>query len=240
MKMKKPIIIIVLILGVILISWWYFTSTMIIEKPEPNLTVDISPFIKAGCVKEKNYLSCPSINLEEKYSCNRIALPSKYLGGLLPKVPIVECTFWKKNWTTDEGIILKGCVAPILNLNKYIVLINGEFKLINNKEEFKQFFAPVETPEEALSFVVALTNSYPMYDIKIPPRYVVFKSKIEATYVKEISEGFKVHLFDYQLCGCGPHLYYAVDYLVTNTGEIQEISRQKIYKDPMEDGLCVD
>jgi hypothetical protein len=79
-----------------------------------------------------------------------------------------------------------------------------------------------------------------MYDIKIPPHYVVFVSKIEATYVKQTSEGFRVHLFDYQLCGCGPHPYYAVDYLVTETGEIKEISREEIYKDPMKDGLCVD
>ncbi len=243
--MNKTIIVFlicaVLILGVIIVVIEYFAPTTVTEKPKPNLTVDISPFIEAGCVKEKYYssyyyLNCSSIKLEEKYSCDRI-WPTKHLGGLTPRVPIVECTFWKKNWTADEGILDKGCAAPIYN--KYIVLSDGEFKLINNREEFKQFFAPVETPEEALSFAVALTGSYPVYDIEIPSHYVVYVPEIEETYVKETSDGFVVHLFHHTICGCGPHPVYAVDYLVTRTGEVKEISRQKIYEDPT-DRICAD
>jgi len=47
------------------------------------------------------------------------------------------------------------------------------------------------------------------------------------------------HLFHHTICGCGPYPVYAVDYLVTRTGEVKEISRQKIYEDPT-DRMCVD
>ena len=239
MQVKRIYILIaaVIILG-IMIYWYYTLPIIVAEGEKPNLAVDISPFIDAGCVIEDDRLDCSSIGLEEKYSCEGILSPSEYLGGLTPKVPIVECLFEKRDWGKDEGIVRRGCRRPWYN--KYIVLVDGKFKLISNKEEFKQFFAPVETPEEALSFVVALTNSFPMYEIKIPRRYVVFVTTIEPTYVKEVPEGFQVHLFSHTLCGCGPHPYYAIDYLVTKAGENEVISRQKIYKDPLEDDLCVD
>lgn len=247
MKMKKIHIFIsaVLIFCIILAICWHFKPTVMeelnltfIEKPKPNLTADISGFVDAGCAKEGDYLNCSSINLEGRYSCAEITSPSEYLSGLSPKVPMVECTFWKENWSSDEGIIHTGCLAP--SFNKYIALTDDGFKLIRNKEEFKQFFAPVETPEEALGFAVALTYSYPMYDITVPKNFKVFVSKIKATYVEETIEGFKVHLFDYDFCGCGPHSHYVVDYLVTKAGEVKEISRQKIFENPEEEGLCVD
>lgn len=250
MKVKKSHILIWLVLIVLaffiaLAIWRHFKpgiteelNLTVIEKPKPNLTSDTSAFVDAGCAKEGDYLNCSSINLKGRYSCDEIISPSDSLGGLSPKVPMVECTFWKENWSSDEGIIHTGCLAP--SFNKYIALTNDGFKLIRNKEEFRQFFAPVETPEEALGFAYALTNSYPMYDITVPKNYKVFVSKIKATYAEETFDGFKVHLFDYDFCGCGPHSHYAVDYLVTKAGEVKEISRQKIFENPEEEGLCVD
>ena len=60
-----------LILAGIFIAWYNFTP-IIIETPEPNLTVDISPFIEAGCVKKKNYLDCSKINLEKKFNWSSV------------------------------------------------------------------------------------------------------------------------------------------------------------------------
>ncbi|HIQ49879.1 MAG TPA: hypothetical protein EYH56_01650 [Nanoarchaeota archaeon] len=138
---------------------------------------------------------------------------------------------------SEEGIIGKGCLRPVFN--KYIIWNNGTFAVIRNKEEFKKFFAPIETPEEALSFAIAITGSYPKYDINISKNdFVILAPVIKGTYVKEVSNGFKVHLFDYQLCGCGYHPHYTVDYLVTKTGDIKEISRQVIYK--LRYLMCVD
>jgi len=213
------------------------THVIIEAKPKPNLSVNIQPFIDAGCVKENGHLNCSCIGLEEKYSLRTIVQPSEFLGGLSPKVPIVECTFEQENYSADEGIVHKGCLAFIFN--KYIILENNSFRLINNGEEFKQFFAPVETPEEALSFAVALTNSYPSYNITIPEQWDVFVSKIEETYVQETPEGFHVHLFRHSFCGC-EHPDFAVDYLVTRTGEVSVISTQKIFNNPVLDGMCID
>lgn len=241
MLSKRYIILVLVLLTIFLGIYlkYFYKSVSIIEKPNFNLTVDISPFIELGCVEKNYYLDCKSIGLENRYSCD-VILPTKYLGGLSPKVPIVECIIrdYNYNLSENEGIRRMGCMLP--SINKYVILINGDLKVINNKEEFKQFFTPIETKEEALSYVIALTGSFPMYNITIPSHYRVFVKEIEETYVKEIEGGFKVHLFDYLRCGCGPHPYYAVDYVVTRSGDVKEIYRERIFENPKEDNLCVD
>ena len=200
---------------------------------------DSSAFIEAGCIDPGNgRLNCSSIGLEEKFSCEEVRVPDN-LGGLSPKVPIVECNVLIKNQTDDNaGIVREGCLWPLFR--KYVIIEDGEYKIIGTKEEFIQFFAPVESPEEALAFAVALTNSYAVYNLTIPSNYNVFVSKIRTTYVEETDIGFKVHLFFSQSCGCGNHPYYSIDYLVNNSGEIKETSSEKIYENPEFAGLCVD
>lgn len=203
-------------------------------------STDASAFIEAGCIDTRNgRLNCSSIGLEERFSCESIWVLDD-LGGLSPNVPIVECDVLIENWTgnADAGIVHEGCLQPLFR--KYIVIENGEYKLIGNKEEFVRFFAPVESPEEALAFAVALTNSYAIYNLTIPESYNVFVSSIKTTYVEKTDAGFKVHLFFSQFCGCGNHPYYSVDYLVNTSGEVKEISSERIYENPELTGLCID
>lgn len=83
----------------------------------------------------------------------------------------------------------QGVLLPLYN--RYIILKGREFKAINNKSEFVRFFVLVETPEEALNFAIALTNSYPIYNVSVPQSYRTFVSEIEPTYVEETSGGFR-------------------------------------------------
>ena len=204
---------------------------------------DASAFIEAGCLKNGDWgnrgLDCSSIGLEERFSCENIKIPDD-LGGLSPNVPIVECTFISKNWTgeEDEGIVREGCLRP--EFRKYIIIEDGEYRLIGSKEEFVRSFAPVESPEEALGFAVALTTAYTDYDITIPNGARTFTSEIRTTYVEEGDGGFNVHLFDAQSCGCGNHPYYSIDYIVTFAGEVNQTSSEKVYENPLFIGLCVD
>jgi hypothetical protein len=122
---------------------------------------------------------------------------------------------------------------------RFIAMQNGEFKQIRTKEEFLSVvFAPVETKEEALSFAVALTGSFPKYDASVSEGYFPVASPIISTYMEETNGSFKIHLFDYDICGCGSHPYYAVDYYATRAGNVTELSRQKVYDS--NSIICVD
>ena len=75
---------------------------------------------------------------------------------------------------------------------------------------------------------------------ELDPNYEYFVDEIEDTHVETVDEGYRVHLFRYQVFGCGPHETTALTYLVRNSGDIEQISAEPIFKDPAEDDLCVD
>jgi hypothetical protein len=237
MFFKKSRFFLSLLFGFIFVTVAGSSDVNSVSASGKNLKVDISSFIEAGCVQEGDKLDCSKIELNEKFGCQEILVPSNALGGISPNVGIVECRFINRG-NAAPGISRKGCRLPLYN--KYIVYKDGEFKGVNSAEEFRRFFGPVTTPEEALSFAVALTNSYTDYNVKPPEGYRVYVPKIEDSEVRKVKDYYEVRLFNYQLCGCGSHPYFAVEYKVTKSGEVKEISRQKLYEDPQQDGLCVD
>jgi hypothetical protein len=190
----------------------------------------------------QDYAALPSSSsidsnaLDQRFGCMRISNVSGALDNLSPKLPMVECLFLGKEYNSQEGIVREGCMMPLFR--RYIAEQDGEFKLIRSKEEFRTIFAPVETKEEALAFAVALTGSLPRDDTSVPDGYFPVKPSIEATYAKVSEEGFKVHLFDSEICGCGSHPYYAIEYLVTVDGNVTELSREKVYDSTTQ--ICVD
>jgi hypothetical protein len=203
-----------------------------------GINIDFNSFIDAGCFVDGYNLDCSNLGLDQRFGCIWISNASAALGNLSPTLSLVECHIRSEDYdfNSSEGIVREGCMMPMYR--RFIAMQDEEFKLISTKEEFKSLFAPVETKEEALSFAVALTSSFPKYDVSAPEGYFPVASPIKPTYVEETDGGFKVHLFDYDVCGCGTHPYYAIDYSVTRAGNVTELSRQKVYDSNMT--ICFD
>jgi hypothetical protein len=180
--------------------------------------------------------SIDSNELDQRFGCMQTSNASSALENLSPQLPLVECLFLSKDYNSEEGIVREGCMMPLFR--RYIAKQGEELMLISSREEFLSIFAPVETKEEALAFAVALTRSLPRYDTSVPEGYFPVASSITPTYEKETEEGYLVHLFDSELCGCGSHPYYAIDYLVTKAGNVTELYREKVYDSTMQ--MCVD
>lgn len=175
-------------------------------------------------------------SIDQRFSCMKIINASQTFENLSPQLPIVECLFLSEDYNSQEGIVREGCMMPLFR--RYIAKQGEEFKLIESIEDFRSIFAPVETKEEALAFAVALTSSLPRYDTSVPEDYFPVSPSITPTYAKETEGGYMVHLFDSEICGCGSHPYYAIDYLVTRDGNVTELSREKVYDSNMQ--ICVD
>jgi len=201
-----------------------------------SINIDSNAFIDSGCFADGYGLDCSSLGLDQRFGCMQISNASSALENLSPLLPVVECLFLGKDYSSQDGIVREGCMMPLFR--RYIAKQGDEFKLISSKEEFLSIFAPVETKEEALAFAVALTSSLPRYDTSVPEGYFSAASSIEPTYAEETEGGYKVHLFDSELCGCGSHPYYAIEYLVTRAGNVTELSREKVYDSTIQ--ICVD
>ncbi len=193
-------------------------------------------FIDAGCFAEDYSLNCDSLGLGQRFGCTQITNASLALENLSPQLPMVECLFLSEEYDSQDGIVREGCMMPFFR--RYIAKQGEEFKLIGSMAEFQSIFAPVETKDEALAFAVALTSSLPRYDTSVPEGYFPVSSSITPTSATETEDGYIVHLFDSEPCGCGSHPYYAIDYLVTREGNVTELSREKVYDSTMQ--ICVD
>ena len=187
--------------------------------------VDREPLLKLGCKVTGDALVCgtPSTAKGDGITCGEYSSPRILLGGLTPKVAITGCD------TIGRGLEIKGVYRSGCRLatwHRYVVADGKKLDLIDTKDAFVKRFAPVETPAEALAFAVALTDSKALFKIDLPPNAVVSLKTIDPTSVTPVADGFKVRLYGYQFCGCGPHNFLAIDYLVTRAGEIRGLDSQ--------------
>ena len=181
-------------------------------------------------------------------ACDEIHAPSNLLGGLNPSHPIVVCVvnLFSDQVTPElEGEIEQGQFIQAVGGSsrsylRYVISRGDELTLIKTEEEFRSIFAPIDTAEEALSYVLALRRLSAYYGLEFNPAYEYETSTLEDTFVTSEADGYRLHLYAYQLFGCGPHWKSVVDVHVSFDGIITEISRESVFRDPEEDNLCVD
>ena len=205
-----------------------------------DLKVDRAPLLKLGCKVQENALVCGTPSTPkggEGITCGEFSQPEDLLGGLSPKAAITACDIRGRDGET-MGIYRTGC--RITSWHRYVVAEGKKLELIDTKEAFVKRFAPVETPAEALAFAVAMTDGKALFKIELPKDAEVFLKTIDPTSVTPVADGFKVRLYRYQLCGCGPHNHLAVDYLVTRAGEVRELASTPAWLDPKTKKLCMD
>lgn len=222
-----------------------------VDFERPDLTVNFAPFDNADCPEnEFGARYCAEGSELWELECDTIEAPSDLLGGFEPAYPIATCYFDPLlrfddpgniiNRTMEEGkyFYVEGGFIP--RFVRYVVYQDGRYTLVSNEDELKALFGPIEGPEEALSYALAATESNAAYDYSLESSYEYEVDEIEDTHVVETNDGFLVHLYHYQLYGCGPHYTSLVTYHVAHDGSLQEQSRTNVFRDPQEDGLCVD
>ena len=210
----------------------------IIRHPKPILTVQYEPFEKLGCkidFNQANY-SCPdTIPWKERLGNRPLKRVSNLVGGLIPSYSIVNCEIGYPN----EYQALIRIQAQMKDMC-YIIFDGKEYKVIDNEEEFRNIFAPIESEEEALSYAIAVKYLNAQYGIiKNYLLYEYLVDTIEETHVVKGESGYDVYLFYHMRTGCGPFYTYSITINVSEMGEIRA-SWKPISRDRLLTGLCVD
>jgi len=173
--------------------------------------------------------------LTDSFKLDEIQLVDINYGALKPQV---KMALGINHNTFHSVLYFNGCM--FVSGTSLIVHDSSGFNQICNQQDLKNYFSPIETKEEALSYVYAATGLSPSYNFELKSRYRTFVDTINTTYSIKSDNGFIVNLFDYQLCGCGPHTHFMIIYEVSFEGDIRELQRVDLYEDPEEEGLCVD
>ena len=173
--------------------------------------------------------------LKKTFNLVHIEAVSDYYGALSSNVKMV-----KGLSTTVQG----GCLnrsGGRLNACNIIIVEEGDGYLpIASEEDFKAYFAPIDSEEKALSYVAVTTGTTPITQFNIPSRYRTYVKELHKSYAVKKDNGFVTLTYDYQKFGCGPHPYFAVTSFVGPNGNVKELERVKVYEDPDQDGICID
>jgi hypothetical protein len=217
--------------------------------------------ILAACTSKPQFINHPSPNLtvaSDEFAnvdtaladlgCNDILVPSNLIGGLNPPYPLALCQIDLYSGTASpeiESEIEQGEFIYYLgglsgSYIRYVIFQDSEYRLIETEDEFRAVYAPIESPDEALSYVLALTRYSAAYGMEYDSSMKYEVDTLEDTYVTSESDGYILHLYFHQFYGCGPHWTSAVDVHVSFEGVIKEVGQTQVFRDPTLDELCVD
>ncbi len=208
----------------------------VINHEKPNLQTDFSPFQNIGCDKpdkrESRY-RCEEGSPLFNAGCNTISkLP--LLGGLSPNYPIALCTleidreFAFVELPPNECLDADGFMTTFCN--RYIIYKDNNFQLVKSMDEFRKLFAPVDTPNEALAFVLAKDGRFTaQYDQKKQDDLIYLVSRLEDSYVETVTGGYIVHVFFTPLFGCDMFTTDSAKVKITHDGQIEKIDYFPIY-----------
>jgi hypothetical protein len=225
------------------------TQPKVINHNPPTLSVSFTEFQEAACpVDENGNLNCGEGHPISALDCDNIFGPPSLFGGLDPAYPIAICEIdaiygnssdeTKAEIDAGAYFYYEGGLSG--KYIRYVIFRNGEFLLLKSEKEFRDVYAPIESPDEALSYVLAVTNLSAAYGIVLDPASEYEIDTIEDTFVTAASDGFDLLLYSYAAYGCGPHWTSAVMVHVSREGIIQELSRTNVFRDPNLDDVCFD
>jgi len=229
-----------------------------ISHPPPDLTVDAEAFEDAGCPPDRyGFRACADGSPLAAFGCYEISEPDDLLGGLEPSYPIAECSTggfsreeeeeWDVEWlgVSDYDYNAKGGYfyrvgGRASSAVRYVMVRDDQFVLIETEDEFREIFAPIDSADEALSYVLAVTGLFPLYGLEPEPSLEYFVEEITDTHVETVVDAFLVNLFYHETFGCGPHRTLAVDFHITRDGHIKQLSKTPVLTNPERDDWCVD
>ncbi len=238
----------VLNLAVAWIALFGFCSACASRLPEivhhdpPEMpAVDLGPFLADGCqIDSAGYLTCPEGSPLTELECTYLQSPDALLGSLQPAYPLVECQLGYDRYKPDSTTYLfeKGCLDH--RWVQYAVYREGNYQILPALADFQSLFAPVESSTEALSYALAVTGLQARFDLETSLDYKYEVDRIEETRVEETEDGYRINLFSYSVCGCGPHYFRQITVNVSRDGQTALSPPVNLFRDPELDKVCGD
>jgi hypothetical protein len=226
--------------------------SLFVLSPTPNNSQDAqrSVWLQAGCEvrsesKDQNgsnrlVLSCPGATFDDKQTpCAPLMTVPDALRVLSKRTPLLECHGPASGWTPITGVLRAGCLFG--HWISYVAYDHQKFRMLKSWPDFREFFGPVTTADEALAYAAALTGASPRYTVEAPPKYKPLIKNIQPTRVTADKTGFVVRLFEQHACVINP-TWQAVDMHVATDGTVKELSRKDVFtpKSGHPNACCMD
>jgi hypothetical protein len=200
------------------------TTPEFIQYPTPAAPPNASdPLSQAGCQVGRFWwdVTCTPDSPLNRFGCAYLGDPQEVAYGLQPMIPLVAiCMIETEEWEAAKagGIYMVGCAFK--STVHYIFKIEDEYVLVSSADELNEMFAPIDSPEEAVSYAQLVTGLEAIYGFSYDPTLMYFHEMIEGTHVTKTDGLFDMNLFNYAECGCEPNFTTQIDIQVNRAGKI--------------------
>jgi hypothetical protein len=192
----------------------------IVEHPERSFVDSLALLERLDCVPMSPggyIMECSADSPLASLDCDTLSEPFELALGLDPAFPVVaEC------WHHDqdhEHLYLAGCL--VRESVGFVFDINGEYVLVDTTEKMRELFAPIDSTDEAISYAQMLTGLWVVSEFQFDYDITTFYQEvIEESHATETDEGYVVHLYHKQICGCETFITSQVEITVSRDGYI--------------------
>ncbi len=193
--------------------------------PAGLLPLDESLLIQAGCDFSSGYfIDCSTNNTLEQFGCTSIypvELNFEQQTGLA-LMGVCGRSTEDDELTPGDGIIISGCAFR--ERVGYLFQTGSGIVLVNDLEDLRQRFAPIESEAEAISYAQLATGLSAQFELAFSPYLVYLQSAIEDTWAKPVEGGYRVNLYHRPYCHCEPYVYSEISLQIDRDGTVSWLS----------------
>lgn len=133
----------------------------------------------------------------------------------------------------------------------YQIIKDNDTILVDYEYKFRQLFCPIENEIEAVSYIYALTEYYPIFNLDflntdeytdendVSHNWVVYQPEVSTSYVHKTKDGYELLLYWYQYIGCD-HPYSSAIFDLKADGSFTIRNKKIAFEDKQNPGICND
>lgn len=195
--------------------------------PAGLVPLDSSLLIQAGCdLSNEYYADCSANSTLQAYGCSGIYpadLDFEQQTGLA-LMGLCGRSTDEDILTPGDGIFLRGCAFR--EKIGYLFQTGSGIVLVNNLEDLRQRFAPIESEAEAISYSQLATGLVARFELEPSPYLVYLQNSIEDTRADSVDSGYRVNLYHQPYCHCEPYVYTEISLQIDRDGSISWLSAE--------------
>ena len=196
--------------------------------PTPFSPSPLQDFVSAGCTLKHDDLDCKSAKIDGVDACRgTLHVVANHLD---PSALVVQCH--ADTAKIARGLWTSGC--KLTSSVIYFAAMDHRIVRIASAKDLAATFAPVTSPEEAVSFAALVSG-----DDAFDKERKADDGKTMSTDPTRDGDGWTFDLFRYQSCGCD-HPVMRVSYFVARDGMVTEKSHARALENADQSGMCKD
>lgn len=197
------------------------TPQFINHVPPAGVTpLETDLLVQAGCEVKGYYAECGPASPLQQFACSNIYTMEILFQQQADLALMGMCSRRTQDdeITSGDGIILSGCAFR--EKIGYLFQSGSAVLLVDNQEELRKRFAPIESASEAVSYAQLATGLKAQYDLAYEPDLLYLQTQIEDTRSEPADGGYRVNLYHRPSCSCEPYVFSVIILQIQRDGTI--------------------